>query len=546
MSLRCMKCMEDIGDSQDMCPYCGYTVGEEQQKPFLPFNTTLQDRYIVGKGLEMDGEGLSYIGYDETKNSKIYIREFFPKELCSRREDGIRVLRDMKSEKIFDNLMLEFLKCFRAVAKLRNLPSITSVYDIFSENGTSYVIMQWVEGTRLDKFLSKTGGVMSWDTAKLMFMPLLSSLINMENFGIRHLGICPANMLVTEDKKIKLTGFATKALRSAYSEIEGQLYDGCSALEQYSKDYEASEATDVYGFMCSLFLAITGEYPLPAPKRLRDDRLLIAENILKVTPDNVVSSLANALKVSPSDRTLSFESLRIELSNSPVLKVKGLGEGDEGNFEVEFANRQDDASAKADAKWGIISCVSALALLLVGLGVYLFILNNTGTLSSNNGNSDSQPEVTYRANNESYSETQAQKFTVPNLIGRNYGNLQEEIAKGGSDYRIVLLSEDFSDNVGEGCVISQIPTQGEEAVVGSTIAVNISKGSQKRAVPVVTGKTLSEASQLITNAKLKPSKTSEYSKEYDEGIVIGYKNCNEGDLLDYGSEVIIIVSKGSA
>lgn len=80
--------------------------------------------------------------------------------------------------------------------------------------------------------------------------------------------------------------------------------------------------------------------------------------------------------------------------------------------------------------------------------------------------------------------------------------------------------------------------------LGSTIAVNVSKGPQKQIVPDVTGKTLSEASQAITNAKLVPVQTSEYNDDYAQGIVIGYKNCEEGDLLDYGTEVIIIVSKG--
>lgn len=543
MESLCMNCMKNIDPNCDICPFCGTLTSEKQRPPFLPFKTILQERYIIGKGLELDGEGLSYVGYDITKRCKIYIREFFPQRLCERKQNSIDVTPHENSKKFFDNLMTDFLKCFRSVAKLRNLPSITSVYDIFKENGTSYVIMQWIDGTRLDKFLSKSGGMMTWDQARLMFMPLLSSLIKMENFGIRHLGICPANMLVTEDKKIKLTGFATKALRSNGSEIESQLYHGCSALEQYSNNYEASEATDVYGFMSSLFLTLTGEYPLPAPKRVNDERLLIAENILKQIPDNVISSMANALKVSPNNRTLSFETLRIELSNSPVYQVKGMGELEtDFNPEYEMSETQNN---KSDIKWGIISCISALTLLLVGLGVYLFILNNTGKIP-NNADAENTNETYYAADNsENSGEAETKKFTVPNLVGRNYNNLQEEISKGDSDYRLVLLSEDFNDNLGEGCIVSQIPTAGEQADVGSTVAVNVSKGSKKRTVPPVKGKTLSEASQLITNAKLTPVKTSEYSKEYAEGTVIGYKNCNEGDQLDYGSEVVIIVSKGS-
>lgn len=542
----CMNCMNTIGGSVDVCPFCEKSISEKQTEPFLPLETVLEERYLIGKGLQIDGEGLSYIGYDKTKKNKVYIREFFPQKLCSRKPNSGHVVPLTEKKRSFDNLMNEFLKCFRSVAKLRNLSSITAVYDIFRENNTAYVVMEWIDGTRLDKYLSKKGGLISWDEARLMFMPLLSSLIKMENFKIRHLGICPSNMLVTSENKIKLIGFATQALRSASSEIDGELYEGCSALEQYSENYEASEATDVYGFMSSLFLTITGKYPLPAQKRLSDERLLIAENILETIPDNVVSSIANALKISPSNRTLSFESVRIELSNSPVFQVKGIGDYNE-DFELDSSYETEKKEEKSENKWGLISCISALTLLLVGLGIYIFLLNNTGSLTEPNQNNDpdDSSKVIYQTESNDDSNTpQSNKITAPNLVGRNYANLKEEIAKGNSDYQLVLLSEDFNDNLGEGCIISQTPTAGSEIAEGSTIAVTVSNGPKKRTVPVVTGKTLSEASQIITNSKLKPSQVSEYSKEYPEGIVIGYKNCKEGDSLDYGSEVVIIVSKG--
>ena len=79
----------------------------------------------------------------------------------------------------------------------------------------------------------------------------------------------------------------------------------------------------------------------------------------------------------------------------------------------------------------------------------------------------------------------------------------------------------------------------------STIAVTISKGSKKRVLPEIAGKTLSEASQLLTNAKFIPTSTAEFSADIPEGSVIGYKNYKAGDKLDYNTEVVIVVSKGT-
>ena len=79
----------------------------------------------------------------------------------------------------------------------------------------------------------------------------------------------------------------------------------------------------------------------------------------------------------------------------------------------------------------------------------------------------------------------------------------------------------------------------------AAIAVNLSKGSKQRTLPEIEGKSVSEASQLITAQRLVPVQTSEFSKEFAEGVVIGYKNYKPGEKLEYGSEVTIVISKGS-
>ena len=548
MESLCMNCMEKIDSNQDICPFCGNTVDNFQSSPFLPKNTLLADRYLVGKGLELDGEGLSYIGYDISKKSKIYIREFYPSNF-SNRDKNLKKVKTLKnSEKIYKGLLISFLKYFRSVAKLRNLPAITAVYDIFEENNTAYVICEWVEGTRLDKYLSSRGGYLDWKEARSLFMPMISSLVHMEASGVRHLGISPNNILVTHENKLKLTGFATKSLRSANSLINSQLYDGCSALEQYLDDYEPSESTDVYGFTASLFLALTGEYPNSAPERQKNDQLMMPQSILNKLPENVVSAIATAMRVYPNNRTLSFETLRIELSNSPILKVKNIEEDVEEEIlkNQHFSEPEKKSSGNA---WGIISCVSALLILLVSLGVYWFWLKGNSAGSNENISSNHSESTTIdEENSESESsETQIsskETIPVPNLNGRNYKNLQKELEKSGK-YKIALLSEEFHDSVGEGCIISQSPTAGQEMSPDSTIAVTVSKGSKKRVLPEITGKTLSEASQLLTNAKFIPTSTAEFSSDIPEGNVIGYKNYKAGDKLDYNTEVVIVVSKGT-
>ena len=538
-----MNCFKSSDILNGTCPHCGKNLVNPQAEPFLPQKTLLANRYYIGKAIKMDGEGLEYAGYDKVENSRVYIREFFPSQICQRSEnfEKILVLTNKSSE--FRRLLTDFLKYFRSIARLRNLSSIAAVYDIFEENNTAYVIFEWVEGIKLDKYMSSRSEPLEWHEAQALFMPLLSSLIYMSNAKVHHLGICPENIIVTSEQKLILSGFATKNLRSLHSDIDGQLYDGCSAIEQYTKNFEPAEVTDVYGFSATLFWSLTGEFPLTAPKRKNNDKLLMPKDILDVIPENVISALANALRVYPNNRTISFENLRIELSDSPILHVQDISSGFRPNSPE--LSMQKKPQKNSTAIWGIISCACALIILISALVVYWFWLRNN---SNNKSSSSQQTEISeidkvYSAAEKMEEESKEKSDTipVPNLIGKNYKSLNDS----AKDYQLAIMGEDFSDKIEEGSIISQNPSPGEEMERYAAIAVNLSKGSKQRTLPEIEGKSVSEASQLITAQRLVPVQTSEFSKEFAEGVVIGYKNYKPGEKLEYGSEVTIVISKGS-
>ena len=87
---RCISCMEEkpVGKS---CPNCGYTGEDEGQAPYLKMGVKLQNRYLVGRMLSFNGEGVSYIAYDLAEEAKILIREFFPQTVAFREDDGVTV-----------------------------------------------------------------------------------------------------------------------------------------------------------------------------------------------------------------------------------------------------------------------------------------------------------------------------------------------------------------------------------------------------------------------------------------------------------------------
>lgn len=536
----CMNCMSRLENHEDICPHCQEPRDAEQPEPFLPKKKILGERYIVGNGIKKDPEGLSYIGYDFIKNSKVYIREFFPSEICYRATDCEVKIDDKPGFKNkFKILNEEFLKYFRGIARFRNLSCVASVYDILEQNGTSYIILEWVEGTSLDKYLSSHGEAMSWKQARSLFMPLISPLSKMSSAGIHHLGLAPCNMMITSENKIKLVGFATANLRTNNGLEGSELFEGCSAIEQYISGSEISESTDVYGLAASLFFALTGEYPLSAPERKKKDRLLMPSNIMKELPDTVISAIANALRVYPNSRTISFEIFRLEISNSPVLQVKNIYDEPE---EFEFSRSEPKSSNNTGKILGIVSCVLSLVILTVCFGVYWFWIKDKKI------NSEIVPKTAETTVTETKEETEEagneeKKIDVPQLVGKSL-SAAKSAAASANNYSIVVLSEEFHDTTPEGNIISQTPNYGEKMYSGSIIAVTVSKGPSKRKLPNIEGKKLSEAALILTNEKFKPIEVSQSSQDFAEGIVIGYQDHKAGDVLDYGAEVYIVVSKG--
>ncbi len=525
----CMGCMNPL-NGKDICPYCGQSKDFEQESPLLPLNTILSERYIVGKNIDSNGESFNYIGYDKVKKSTVYIKEFFAPNMCYRDEDGVNIRPNGEDIKGFLIQKEKFLKYFRDIARLRGVNSILSLYDIFLENDTAYAIFEWIEGISLEDYIKEKKKPLSWNEARILFMPLISSLIQMHSSGVKHLGICPKNIIIIPSGKIKLIDFGSEDLRCANSPIEYRIYDGCSALEQYNNAYKVDESTDIYGLTASLFFALSGEYPSSALKREKNDKLLMPQNVVKSIPSNVISAIAGGLRVYPNNRTLSFERLRAELSDSPVIHAEN---------RINTGKKQNKLkNKKSNFVWGIWSCIIALSVLCICLIVYWFGWKQ----NKYDANSLSEQEQSETESTEEELSSR-QKIHVPNLIGRNFKTLQNEI-KEGENYRVVLLSEEFSDEIGEGCIITQTPEYGKEMDIGGTIAVNISKGSKMKELPNISGKTLAEASLLLTELDLIPKEIRERSSTVKEGNVIDYKDHNPGDKVEYNSEITIRVSKG--
>ncbi len=544
----CMNCMEEAVEGET-CPHCGFQKGELQMRHALGYRTMLQGRYIVGKAKKCNGEGFTYIGYDTVLNCKIELREFFPQTVCGRSEPGgasVRIIGG--SEILFDECLETFLTYSREIAHLRELSALQQIYDIFEENGTAYTVSEWNENITLRSFVERSGGNLNWNVARQLFMPVLNALGIMHSAGVCHLGISPDTLVILKDGKMKLVGFCISTVRRMDTDLPPDLMPGCAAIEQYVMDEPLGEPTDVYGFAATLFFALTGEMPQEAPKRRMDSRLLIPTSILKMIPPHVVTALANALQVSPQKRTATFERLRDELSAAPTVTAKI--EASQPIRDLPPVRRPvQEKKGVPGFVWGIGSCVIALVV-FTAIGFWWM---TSGTSPEEEPVESSLAVLTPAVSGESSEtvsqqesmpDTNVQMIDVPNLLGESYETIMAESSNSTQEYEVLLADKEFSDTVEEGKIISQTPEPGSKIARGGTITVVVSQGSEMRTLPDISGLSLAEASERVTAEGFMPVKEDVYSSTIEAGKMVGYKDASSGDKLQYGAQVIILMSIG--
>ena len=109
----------------------------------------------------------------------------------------------------------------------------------------------------------------------------------------------------------------------------------------------------------------------------------------------------------------------------------------------------------------------------------------------------------------------------------------------------VTITEEFSDTIEKGLVLSQSVYPDKEADKGSEINIVISKGPDLVEVPALTGKTLEEVREILSLAEFTIKSDIECSDTVPEGLIIS-QDAQPGDRLKRHSKITVMVSAGTA
>ena len=534
MSL-CMGCMQEIGNNK-ICPECGFNNSEKQHAPFLPYGTVLSNRYIVGSGIDTNGESTRYISFDKQTGDVVIICEFLPMGLFNREEGSTEIRINYENRLAYKKLKDEFISYYRILCELRDLSALMNVHNIFEENNTVYVVEENEDLIPFEEYVERSSGSLEWDIARPLFMPVISALEALHKRGVGHYAIAPKNIFITSSGKIKISGFATENERKRGTPLKSQLFSGAAAPEQYDDNFPLDDITDIYGFCSTLFYALTGHLPKSAPERRKDSRLLMSTTTVKRLPPHVVSALANGLQVERENRITDFDELRSQLSVAHTAKAIQ----EEISRTASMNLSKSDKSQKGRngmSHTSIVIISAAITVLVLGIAGVFWLMQNP--LAGVFGGNTSETV-------ESTQSTEWTGATIPNYVGMNYEDVMKQ-AEGDTKITVYRsYTDEYSDQYKEGTVMSQNPPAGSKVTQedGILISITVSKGPQMRELPKIEGLKLDEAASDIAEQGLLATAEYQYSNTVAEDRVIGYKSHQEGDTVEYGTNVTIIVSKG--
>ena len=534
MSL-CMGCMQEIGNNK-ICPSCGFDNSQKQQAPYLPYGTVLANRYVIGAGIDTNGESTRYISFDKQTGDVVIICEFLPVGLFVREDGQTEVKVNYENRLIYEKLKDDFNNYYRILTELRDFSALMNVHNIFQENNTVYVVEENENLIPFEEYVERSSGHIDWDIARPLFMPVISALEALHKRGVGHYAIAPKNMYITSSGKIKISGFATENERKRGTPLKSQLFTGSAAPEQYADNFPLDDITDIYGFCSTLFYALTGHLPKSAVERQKDSRLLMSTTTVKRLPPHVVSSLANGLQIERENRITDFDELRSQLSVAHT--AKAIQEEISRTASMNLAKGGKNINNRSGmSNTSILIIAAAITVLVLGIaGVFWIMQNPLVGMFKNNGDSTVP----------STENTEWTGATVPNFVGMKYDDV---VKKDESDYSITVYrnyTDEYSDEYKEGIVLAQNPPAGSgiNQEDGITISVTVSKGAQMRELPKVKGEKVDSVASDLAAQGLLASAEYQYSDTIAEGRVIDYLNHEEGDTLEYGSTITIIVSKG--
>lgn len=298
----------------------------------------LQGQYQIEQSLIAGGFGITYLARDSL-DRRVVVKECYPGEIVERVAGQVRP-RGPAQLRTYKAVLRSFLREAHLLARSQHR-NIVPVHQVFRENGTAYIAMDFVDGLDLLTLRETAPDRISPEMMDSCLRQTLAALGALHEQGILHRDISPDNLIWTSDNQVMLIDFGAACPtlpEDARSTDEPMaVKDGYSPHELYDRASAARPCSDLYALAATLVFLRTGEPPVPGPDRLaavtRGEEDPMASVLATFDGDAPFwDSVARAMSVLPKDRYARAEDW---LAALPALTAPVATTKDEDVAEVD-------------------------------------------------------------------------------------------------------------------------------------------------------------------------------------------------------------------
>ena len=405
---------------------------------------------------------------------------------------ALKVLKDEFADK--EEFVYRFRREAKAAINLKH-PNIAMLYDVGSDNGIDYLVMEYVDNGTLADVLKKEGTLSVERTVKYA-LKILAALDHAHKHNIIHRDIKPQNIMLDKDDNIKVVDFGIARIVGSNStimrdEVFGSVY---YMSPEQSYDGKVDATSDLYSLGVMLYQMLTGQVPFTA------------DTDVKVSLKHM-NEMPKGLRAIKKDIPKSIEEVVLKaLEKQSILR-----------YPSAVAMAKDLKLALRFPKGGFVNRSSLYVRIVTffgknGLNAILVLLAVITLLSIVVYGVVKVSDIMYGVD-------------VPKVVGLSYEEAISSISEADMNADPVYV---YNRLIAEGQVIGQTPEAGTRSRRNRAVTLTVSMGAEPVFLPDTVGMDKASALTLLSEYGF-PAVTIEYAHVPDEEMdVVLEQTPNDG------------------
>ncbi len=418
-----------------------------------------------------------------------------------------------------------------------NDPHIVGIYDVGEDHGLQYMVMQYVKGTDLKAYIKKHYPIPLPQVIDIMEQ-VLSAVATAHAHGIIHRDLKPQNILIDENKNVKITDFGIAVAVSQDSLTQTNTLMGSVHYlsPEQARGSIATKQSDIYSLGIILFELLTGKVPFEgetavsiALKHFREEIPSVREQNKEI-PQALENVIIKATAKEPAERYRSVNEMAADLktvldpqrANEPRLKIQQDDNGETKVLDIKHLKADDYQPKKSTdsptvnpstkpqkwKKYGIVSGTLGM-IVLIAVCSWWFLIR---------------------------------QVIIPDVEGMTVLKAEQRLHQ--QNLRIGKITRVNSQAVDKNRIVSTNPDVSHKTRVSTPINLTVSTGVKQLQMADYVGEDYSSVAANLRRKGFQVHQEPVYSDDIDKGQIIK-QNHKKGTIVKPASNTIIFrVSAG--